>query len=110
MEFLPTINHSLADIIRLIYIEEITHFRFNKRKNISKKFDLDLKEVKHSEIPYCLTNGVSNNPHIIDRKNIKEALRFVEISKNRKELRSNYQIADTRGNLWWKELSSYYFA
>ena len=29
-----------------------------------------------------MTNGVSNNPHIIDRKKyIKEALRFVEISK-----------------------------
>ena len=81
-EFLSTIKHSLADIISLIYNEEIIHFRFNKRKNISKKFDLDLKEVKHPEIPYCLTNGVSNNPHIIDRKKyIKEALRFVEISK-----------------------------
>ena len=81
-EFLPTINHSLADIIRLIYTEEITHFRFNKRTNISRKFDLNLKEVEHPEISYCLTNGVSNNPHIIDRKKyIDEALRFVEISK-----------------------------
>ena len=81
-EFLPTINHSLADIIRLIYTEEITHFRFNKRTNIPRKFDLDLKEVEHPEISYCLTSGVSNNPHIIDRKKyIDEALRFIEISK-----------------------------
>ena len=43
---------------------------------------LDLKEVKHPKISYCLTNGVSNNPHIIDReKYIKEALRFVKLSK-----------------------------
>ena len=35
-EFLPTINHSLADIITLIYIEEITHFRFNKGKIYQK--------------------------------------------------------------------------
>ena len=81
-EFLPTINHSLADIISLIYIEEITHFRFNKRANISRKFDLDLREVKHPELSYCLTNGVRNNTHIIDRrKYIDEALCFVEIRK-----------------------------
>ncbi len=81
-EFLPTINHSLGDIIELIYNEGITHFRFNKRSNIPRKFDINLKEIKHGDIHYCLTNGVSNNPHIIDRKKyIQEALKFIQISE-----------------------------
>ena len=82
-EFLPTISHSLTDIIDLIYNEGITHFRFNKRSNVPRKFDTNLREIKHRYIPYCLTNGVSNNPHIIDRKKyIKEALKFIEISED----------------------------
>jgi len=77
-KFLDTITHSLNTIIEVMNEENIVHLRFNKRSNIAKKFDKDLKEIKHKKIPYCLTNGVSNNPHIINRKRyLDEALQFI---------------------------------
>lgn len=79
-EFLPTIKHSLETIIDIMFRENIIHLRFNKRSNIAKKFDKELKEFKHEIMPYCFTNGVSNNPHIINRKKyIEEALKFIII-------------------------------
>lgn len=79
-KFLDTITHSLNDIVEVMNEEHIVHLRFNKRSNISKKFDKDLKEIKHKKMPYCLTNGVSNNPHIINRKKYLEtALQFIVV-------------------------------
>lgn len=79
-EFLSTITHDLNEIIEVMNIEKIVHLRFNKRSNIAKKFDKELKAVDHHKMPYCTTNGVSNNPHIINRKMyIDEALKFVNV-------------------------------
>lgn len=79
-EFLPTIKHTLDEILKVINDDNIVHFRFNKRSNIVKKFDKELKEVKNEKMPYCFTNGLSNNPHIINKKKyINEALKFVSV-------------------------------
>lgn len=77
-EFLPTIVHSLETIVDVMEDEKIVHLRFNKRSNVAKKFDRDLKEIKNSQMPYCTTNGLSNNPHIVNRKRyIDEAFKFI---------------------------------
>lgn len=79
-EFLSTITHSLTDIIEVMNQEKIVHLRFNKRSNIAKKFDKELKEIQHKKMTYCSTNGVSNNPHIINRKKyLDEALQYITI-------------------------------
>jgi hypothetical protein len=79
-EFLSTITHSLNNIIEVMDQEKIIHLRFNKRSNVAKKFDKELKEVKHKKLTYCFTNGVSNNPHIINRKHyLDEALQYITV-------------------------------
>lgn len=79
-EFLPTIQHSLDEIVNLMDQEKIIHMRFNKRSNIPKKFDRELKEIKHPVFSYCTTNGVSNNPHVINREMyMDKMLQFITI-------------------------------
>jgi hypothetical protein len=81
-KFLDTITHSLNSIIEVMHEEQIVHLRFNKRFNIAKKFDKDLKEINHKKMPYCLTNGVSNNPHIINRSRyVNNALQYITLKE-----------------------------
>jgi hypothetical protein len=69
------IKSNLAEILLMMFTEKIYHMRFNKRENIIKSWDRQLVE-KHSEIfTYCITNNLSNNPHIIERKKYLEFIR-----------------------------------
>ena len=65
-EFLPTITHSLTDICSLMENDNLMHLRFNKRANIPMMWDKSLHEVE-SDIKYCLSPSLSNNPHIIKK-------------------------------------------
>jgi hypothetical protein len=62
------ITHSLEEIAEEMILNEITHFRFNKRKNEIKNQDRWIKEGKYKKVPFCYTPYLSNNPHIIYRK------------------------------------------
>lgn len=79
-EFLPTIKHSLDDILCVMKEDKLLHLRFNKRSNVPIKIDKELVEVTTNNITYCITPGMSNNPHIIDRNQYeREALQYVNI-------------------------------
>jgi hypothetical protein len=67
--FLPTIKHSLQEIIDIMESEGIYHFRFNKRQNLPAVWDKYMREsTTKSGFKYCRSNNLSNNPHIINRK------------------------------------------
>jgi len=70
--FNHNITHSLTEILEVMSEDDILHLRFNKRSNIGKKFDRGLAEAKNKKMPYCITPGISNNPHIINRKKYVE--------------------------------------
>lgn len=70
-KFLPSINHSLEEICELMAEDQLVHLRFNKRDNKPIRLDKRLEQV-NSKIQYCLTPFLSNNPHIIQRKNYLE--------------------------------------
>lgn len=66
--FLPTIMHDLQTIIDVMRSDRIMHLRFNKRVNRVWKSDKSLREVQNTQMKYCVTNFLSNNPHLIDRE------------------------------------------
>lgn len=70
--FCNNIKHSLDEIIQLMEIDNIIHFRFNKRANEKRGHDKCLLEktslVNGKQTSYCVTKLLSNNPHIINRK------------------------------------------
>lgn len=65
-QFLPTVTHSLTDIVAMMKDQGLLHLRFNKRANVAKKSDRALQSRSHATVPYCTTGFLSNNPHIID--------------------------------------------
>jgi len=73
------INHSLEEITKLMKENNIYHFRFNKRPNnkFLKRYQSFVREKK-AKIPYCETDNLSNNPHII---NLQEFLKYKDLIK-----------------------------
>jgi hypothetical protein len=65
--FNDNIDHSLSQILDVMEINGLYHFRFNKRQNIAAGWDKKLHECCSEGLNYCLTDTLSNNPHIIDR-------------------------------------------
>ena len=79
-QFIPNIYHGLSEILSAMEHQDLLHMRFNKRANIAKKSDRDLKAVDYPTMPYCTTGFLSNNPHVIHRERyIKRALPFITI-------------------------------
>jgi glycosyltransferase involved in cell wall biosynthesis len=66
------IHHSLEEIMRLMYKENIYYFRFNKNRTHICGWDTWLKEKSRDDFYYCLSPCWSGNPHIIDRKKCLE--------------------------------------
>jgi hypothetical protein len=58
------IHHNLDEII--LEFPNIIHLRFNKMKNHSNSWE-SIEEKLNSGYPYCKTDMLSNNPHIIKR-------------------------------------------
>jgi hypothetical protein len=74
------INHSLENICEMMRINNIYHFRFNKRTNIIAVWDRWLKEKEFNGIKCCESPNLSNNPHIIDRKKYaEEMIKYIKI-------------------------------
>lgn len=65
------IQHSIADIIAFLRKSRFCHLRFNKRKNTQAGWDKEFSEGK-GDFPHCISNQLSNNPHIIDIDDYKE--------------------------------------
>lgn len=87
------IKHSLNQITDVMRENGIYHFRFNKRSNIVAGWDTEMKAVKNKTLPYCITNNLSNNPHIIDRKKYAD-----EIIKHIKPMRGSLGIEKELNN------------
>lgn len=82
-KFLDNIPHTLDDIMKQMYKDQLIHLRFNKYDNIIEGWDTNLQEVHGTYFNYCITPCLSNNPHIINRKlYIDNALNHV-IVKNK---------------------------
>ena len=62
------INHTLKDILLAMKLFGIYHFRFNKRTNKIKGWDKILDPIKFKDLDMCMTNILSNNPHIVNRE------------------------------------------
>lgn len=78
------INHTLSQIIEGMRKDNILHLRFNKRTNQDAQgWDLNLVEIKGSIFDFCMTDCVSNNPHIINRQRwLDEASKYIDIRCN----------------------------
>jgi len=74
------ISHTLPQIIEGMRKDNILHLRFNKRANQDAQgWDLNLEEIKGSVFDFCMTDCVSNNPHIINRQRwIDEAVKYID--------------------------------
>jgi hypothetical protein len=64
--FTGHIKHSLAEILDVMLRDEIYHFRFNKRSNVVAGWDKRMTE-QGASLKYCVSDNLSNNPHIIAR-------------------------------------------
>ena len=73
-EFVHKPEHSLEEIVDLMREEGISHLRFNKRENQPVKYDSWLKDKGW----YCETPFVSNNPHIIDRVQYLNHIKWIK--------------------------------
>jgi hypothetical protein len=70
------ISHSLDNICKIMNDNNLIHMRFNKRETLAIKWDKNLI-IKDD---YCLTDAVSNNPHLIHReKFIKQGLPHITV-------------------------------
>lgn len=79
-QFLPTVRHSLTEIMAAMDAQDLLHLRFNKRANVAKKSDRALQAVEYPSMPYCTTGFLSNNPHIIHRDRYRQrALQWITI-------------------------------
>jgi hypothetical protein len=98
------INHSLADVVKLMNETGVYNFRFNKStytpENYTSKFCSLAIPKEHNGIKYLETDCMSNNPHIINREYYEEnIIKHIDtkIGKsfgmeeilNRREFRSN---------------------
>lgn len=99
--FLPTIQHSLESIVRVMQEDDILHLRFNKRSNFAKKSDIDLAPVNHPTVPYCTTGFLSNNPHLIARERyLKEALPLITVREKSFGIEKNLSLSSLTGAIY----------
>ena len=84
-QFNNNIEHTLHEIIELMSVLGVYHFRFNKRANVKAGWDKDLKESEYMDFKYCITDILSNNPHIIDRRRYKsDIIKYIQICEGSK--------------------------
>jgi len=79
------IHHGIEDICETMKRNDILHMRFNKRNNVVQAWDKTLEEITDAEsnLSYCVTPSIANNPHIIYReKYISKALNYIKVPSN----------------------------
>ena len=94
------ITHGLDEILQQMSDRQIYHFRFNKRENKIAVWDKKMDAVD-APVPYCISNNLSNNPHIICRKvyrqyGLIEVIKILPGSKGIEECLNSY--SDTHGD------------
>ena len=73
------IKHTLEEICEVMRNNNLYHFRFNKRENKIAVWDRFLKQIDNGNIQYCITPNISNNPHIVDRREYQNnILRYIK--------------------------------
>lgn len=78
------ITHTLDEIIDEMIYGDLIHFRFNKRSNIIQAWDKELRQIqKYNKVPYCTTQAISNNPHIISTDKYKDNFLNKVVIKNK---------------------------
>lgn len=98
---LDTITHELIEIIQVMKEHRLLHLRFNKRRNAGRKCDVGLLEVEHKSMPYCTTNFLSNNPHIIDRQQyLDRAIQFITIREKSFGIEKNLTRGGFQGAIY----------
>jgi len=99
--FTENLKHSLEDILKVMYDNNLIHLRFNKRNNIVKNWDKELLEVKTPIFDYCLTSNISNNPHIINRSIwLTEAKKYIKIQKGNTGIEQELIKANLKGAIY----------
>jgi len=89
-EFLPSITHTLEEILTYMEKYDLWHLRFNKRKTAVEKTDKWLLEQGEENFKFCLTPSVSNNPHILHKQKYQEkALPLIKKSNGSKGIEHN---------------------
>lgn len=80
------IKHSLSEIADIMFRYNLYHVRFNKRNNVPAVWDKEMKEVTdYTGFKFCLSNNMSNNPHIIDVQKYKsEIAKHIQIKPGSK--------------------------
>lgn len=93
---IPEIN--LSKIIDEMIKYDLCHLRFNKRANIQTQGDTSLTDVDGK---LCLTNFVSNNPHIINRElYIKVALPYITVKSGSRGIEEQLRNKNIRAALY----------
>lgn len=81
-KILPTITHSLDEIVECMEENNLWYLIFHKFNN-SDNFtpNKKLKEQHGTNMSFCVTNRVSNNPHIINRsKYLDNAIKYINLN------------------------------
>jgi hypothetical protein len=100
-EFNNNIKHSLDTILEIMFEDDLLHLRFNKRANVDKKFDRGIFEVNNKKMTYCVTPGLSNNPHIINRqKYIDLALPLINIREKSFGIEKELSNSNLTGSIY----------
>ncbi len=97
--------HSLEQICHVMKNEGLYHFRFNKRQNVIQGWDIGLTEKyfrdNFTDMSYCETSCLSNNPHLINRALYAEkCLPLIEIKPGSKGIEENLTHVGLTGGVY----------
>lgn len=99
------IHHSLRQFEVLMAHTGLPYLRFNKHPNVDyewlRKWQSFLMPNEALGIPYCLTDNISNNPHIIDREYYKrEVLHRIKRESGAEGIEQNLEKRDIIGAVY----------
>jgi len=99
--FNDNIAHTLREIIEAMETDGIYHLRFNKRANKIAGWDKQMDEMSCDGLAYCVTNNMSNNPHIIDREKYnKEIAAYIRLRPGSKGIEEMLLRAPFNGAIY----------
>jgi len=101
-EFLPgRVKHSLDELTGAMLDGGVMHLRFNKRSNIVAKWDKKITGVKLGGIDFCITDQLSNNPHIINvRAYLDKAVNRLKVQPGSKGIEEVLSWRDLEGHIY----------
>ena len=90
--FNNNISHSLEMIVDAMKKYKLYHLRFNKRENIVSTWDKKMIEKGDELFKYCITNNLSNNPHIINKRKYVDLVKRKIIKKSTGSLGIEHEL------------------